>query len=491
MGKRLRWIVALAALVGTVGITAADAAPTGGPTAAQVGASPFDSPTVFCTKSTAPAGTRNSASPGVTPSSINITDMSIDTEALKRLGVDQLNFHETFVTFFNEVNKCGGINGRKVNLKTALYNPTAPDLTGHLQAICIKATEDQKAFVVVGIGPPQNTSIGRCVSVNHKSIFNGPVAMLSEDFADARGRLISIYPAGDRMAAGFIADAAGQGAFKGKKIGVIGTANTATSAGEQDAQYVDGLKKKGYSVADFEVLPCQGTVCTQGIGQAVSRMKAKDVDLVVMTHYVSITTVGQIFRELKAQNLKAPVLGPSTASLHADSVMPTYLRASGSDGAAFAAQNGWYAYNFQEVQNAWRTGQAKQTPVSRMCTATLAKALNQREYQFNETDISSGRWLSTNNICIQVRDIAKAIWSLGNNVTTDRMVAALRAQKETDKSMVSPDFRDKKWFMDKDVSPASVSVGKFAFPCPLPKVIAGNACFLPVDRPARVRRITY
>jgi ABC-type branched-subunit amino acid transport system substrate-binding protein len=489
----MRWIVALAALMGMVGVTAAEAAParSGAVTAAQVGASPFDSPNVFCTKSTAPPGTRNSASPGVTPSSINITDMSIDTEGLKRLGVDQLNFHETFVAFLNEINKCGGINGRKINLKTALYNPVAPDLTGHLQAICVKATEDQKAFVVVGIGPPQNTSIGRCVSVNHKSIFNGPVAMLSQDFADAKGRLISIYPAGDRMAAGFIADAANQGAFKGKTVGVIGSANTATSAGEQDDQYVDGLKKKGVNVADFEVLPCQGTVCTQGIGQAVSRMKAKDVDLVVMTHYVSITTVGQIFRELNVQDLKASVMGPSTASLHADSIMPAYLRASGTDGAQSAAQNGWYAYNFVEVQNAWRTGQAKQTTASRMCTATLAKALNQREYQFNEADISNGRWLSTNNVCIQVRDISRAIWSLGNNVTTERMVAALRLQKETDKSMVSPDFRDKKWFMDRDVSPASVSVGKFAFPCPLPKVITGNACFLPVDRPARVRRISY
>jgi hypothetical protein len=488
MGKRLRWIVALAALLGTVGVTTADASP---PKAAQVGANPFESTSVFCTKSTPPPGPRNSSSPGVTPSSITITDMSIDTEALKRLGVDQLNFHETFVAFFNEINKCGGINGRKINLKTALYNPTAPDLSGHLQAICLKATEDHKAFFVVEIGAPQNTSIGRCVSVNHKTIMNGPTAMLADDFADAKGRLVSIYPAGDRMAAGFIADAAAQGRLKGKKIGVLGTANTATSAGEQREQYVDGLKKKGYDVESFEILPCQGTVCSQGIGSAISRMKAKDVDLIFMTHYVSITSVGQIFRELKAQNVKAPVMGPSTAALHADSVMPNYLRSAGSDGAAWAAQNGWYAYNFVEILNAWRTGQAKPTPVSKMCTSTLAKALNQREYQFNETDVSNGRWVSTNNICIQVRDIAKAIWSLGNNVTTDRMIAALRAQKEVDKALASPDFRDKKWFLDKDVSPASVSVQKFAFPCPSPRLIAGNACFMPEDRPARVRRIQY
>ncbi|MCU1484273.1 MAG: hypothetical protein JWN67_1019 [Actinomycetia bacterium] len=490
MGKRLRSFVALAAVLGAV-VGVVEASPAPAKVVAAQAVSPFDSPDVFCTKSTPPSGTRNSSSPGVTPSSITITDMSIDTEALKRLGVDQLNFHETFVTFFNEINKCGGINGRKINLKTALYNPVAPDLSGHLQAICLKATEDHKAFFVVEIGAPQNTSIGRCVSVNHKTIMNGPVAMLADDFADAKGRLVSIYPAGDRMASGFIADAAAQGEFKGRTIGVIGTANTATSAGEQQDQYVDGLKKKGYDVASFEVLPCQGTVCSQGISSAVSRMKAKGVNLLIMTHYVSITSVGQIFRELRNQGLKAPVMGPSTAALHADSVMPNYLRSAGTDGAASAAANGWFAYNFVEIQNAWRTGQAKQTPVSKMCTATLAKALNQREYQFNETDISNGRWLSTNNICIQVRDIARAIWSLGSNVTTDRMVTALRAQKETDKSMVSPDFRDKKWFMDKDVAPASVSVGRFAFPCPLPKLISGNACFLPVDRPARVRRIKY
>ena len=489
MARILRRTVASVALLSSVAVGLAADAPAAPVRAAQA-VSPFDDQNVFCKAHTAPAGRRNASSPGVTANAINVTDMSIDTAALRRLGVDQMDFNQAFKAFWGEVNKCGGINGRRINFKSALYNPIAPDLAGHQQAICLEATEDHKAFVVVEIGAPQNSNIGRCVSVNHKTIFNGPVAMLAKDFADAKGRLISIYPAGDRMAAGFIADGHRQGIFKGKKIGVLGTQTSATAAAEQEEQFVDGLKKKGYDVESFEILPCQGTVCSQGVGSAITRMRNRGVNLVVMSHYVSITSIGQIFREMRNQGLRAPVHGPSTAALHADSVMPNFIRAAGSDGAQ-AALNGWYAYNFVEVQNAWRTGQAKETAVAKMCNATLAKALNQRVYRFNEDDISSGRWLSTGNVCVQVRDIARAIWSLGANVTTERMVAALRTQNETDQRMTGPDFRAKKWFMDRDVSPASVSVSKFAFPCPLPRVIQGNACFLPEDRPARVRRITY
>src|SRR4051794_14765931 len=108
-----RWrAFALAGLLGTVVTTVA----TTTPASSQSSSNPFASPTAFCTKSTAPPGTRNSSSPGVSPSTITIADASLDVEQLRKLGSDQMNFHQAFQTYWDEVNKCGGINGRKVIL---------------------------------------------------------------------------------------------------------------------------------------------------------------------------------------------------------------------------------------------------------------------------------------------------------------------------------------------------------------------------------------
>src|SRR4051812_38654955 len=95
-----------ASLLGIVGI--------GSGSAVAATATPYDSPSVFCTKAPVPAGTRNSSSPGITPSSITIADVSTDTVALKKIGVNLEDFHGMFKAFWDQINDCGGINGRKI-----------------------------------------------------------------------------------------------------------------------------------------------------------------------------------------------------------------------------------------------------------------------------------------------------------------------------------------------------------------------------------------
>lgn len=484
--RRVTRVVALVALVGALASITQQA--TAAPVRAAQAAGPFDSDSVFCSKHSAPAGRRNASAPGVTPSSITMTDASLDTEALRRLGSDQMNFSQAWRAYWDEVNKCGGINGRKVIVKTAMWNALAPDQAGHQQAICLKATEDHKSLIMFGIGTP---NIGRCVSVNHRTITVANTGVPSSEFRDSRGRIISIYPAGDKLAEGFIKWGHRDGLFKGKKIGVLGSAQLVTNAAETKKEYEDDLQARGYDVAATEVLPCTGQVCTQGLGSAVSRMRARGVNLIVLTHHVSVTTMGSIFRELRSQGLRAPVYGPDTDSANGDNAMPNFIRGAGSDGAQAAAQNGWYALNMNEVRNAWRVNQAKDTPFARMCTATLAKALKQRQYQYNPTDIGNSRWGGATTICTYVRDIARAIHGLGNTVTTDRLVAAFKAQRQKDNRDTGKDFRGTRvWYMDRDVTPSFGTLAKLNFPCPLPTPGSHPACFLPVDRPARVIKLT-
>ena len=493
MNKR-RWlrVLPLAALLITSGITTAGAA-SSGTRAAQASTSMFARDDVYCTPSR-PLPGRKASSPGVGVNAITITDMSIDSAGLARLGISQPEYEKFFTVFANEINKCGGINGRKINLKKAVYNPAAPDLAGHIQALCLKATEDHKAFVVVGVGTPQGTALQRCISVSHKTMYNGPVNMPSVDYADAKGRLFSVNSAADKSAAAVISDMIGQSVFRGRKVGIIGSATSPTAAAEQRVQYEDYLEKKNIDVESFEILPCQGNVCVQGIGPAIRRMKDKGVNLMIMTAYVSVTTVGSIFREMANQNLRAPVYGPHTGSLHADSVQQTLVRTTGNDGARFVSNNGFYAFNTLDVQGAWRTGQAGPSKIALTCNSIVAKALKQNLYEFGERDINTSRWTGPPSACVQLREIARAIESLGANVTTERMVAAIKTQKAIDDTYTYrgvPEFSARKWYSDRSVTPTKGVMLKFNFPCPLPTVQSANACFLPVDRPARVRTIKY
>lgn len=488
--RRLLGVMVLGALIGGLITTTASASSSSdrGHSAAQAATNPFADQNVFCKAGTpVAAGRRNTSAPGVSANQINITDMSIDTSALRRLtGSELQDFYAAHRAYWNEVNKCGGINGRKINLRTAKYNPVAPDQAGHTQALCLKATEDQQAFIVMGVGPPQ---VQNCVAVRHRSIMLASTGVLNSEYRGSKGRIITFTPGGDASAAAYIADAKAQNTFRGKKVAILGSNNTTTAVADQQRQYVDGFKRAGIDVEAYEVLPCTGTVCTQGLGSAIGRLRAKGVDAVVLTQHVSVTTVGSIWREMRQQNFRVQVHDAFTDSLNGDSGLGAMVRTAGADGANFAESAGWYATKLYDVHNGWRIGSSKETPFARMCTATLAKANNERQYRYTEQDISNGRWGGTTIICQHVRALASAIWSLGANVTTDRLVVALRNQRRIDYWDTGKSFRDKQWFMDGQLDPNKAMTAKFAFPCPLPRATPGEGCFLAVDRPARVRTI--
>lgn len=481
--RRLRAILGALVLGAALTVTTTNA--SSAMTAAQTGSNPFSDQNVFCKKHAVAPGNRNASSPGVTPSSITIVDMSIDSVALRRFGSNLQDFLAAYKAYWNEVNKCGGINGRKLVLKTALYNPLAPDLAGHRQALCLRVTEDFKALVNVGIGMPQ---MQRCVSVNHRTISFAAAETPSSDYRDSRGRIVSIYPASDMLAEAFIKDGKANGIFRGKKVGVLAAAVQATSTQETRREYVEELKRAGID-AELEMLPCTGTVCTQGIGPAISRLKSKGVDLVVLAHTVTVASVGSVFREMRAQSFRAQVWGPDIDAIHSDSNMKNFVRTAGADGAAWAAQHGFYSVA-ATIRNGWRTGQVKEAPYGRMCQQTVAKALNQRVYQYGETDIGNARWPGMATVCTYVRSLARAIHSLGNNVTTDRLVVALRNQTVNDRRDTTPIYRNKQWYSGSDVRPSHGVTHKFNFPCRLPRA-TDDACMITVDRPARARVIRY
>ncbi len=120
---------------------------------------------------TASASTRTAPSaptPGVTASTIKVGYIYPDTENLPAgftlpdtgSQVDQAK------AFVDDLNQRGGINGRKVELKTYKFSLTA-DALADMRAQCLKATEDDKVFAV--LTPSFFADPVLCVTQQHKT----------------------------------------------------------------------------------------------------------------------------------------------------------------------------------------------------------------------------------------------------------------------------------------------------------------------------------
>ena len=93
-------------------------------------------------------------------------------------------------TFAQMVNNCGGINGRQLDLAVVEQAGGAADQATTLanaQAACIKATEDEKPFIVMtwtGFAAPQ------CITDDHKTLMLDGLVTQNEYLKTAQGRHI-------------------------------------------------------------------------------------------------------------------------------------------------------------------------------------------------------------------------------------------------------------------------------------------------------------
>ena len=114
----------------------------------------------FCEPTTEkPEETPKATDDGITADSISVTQIRVTLEDLEALGFaipigDPADQAERFVGLIND--RCGGINGRKLDLSIVEAPPLAPagqDPQAIAQAACISATEDHKAvFAYSGTG---------------------------------------------------------------------------------------------------------------------------------------------------------------------------------------------------------------------------------------------------------------------------------------------------------------------------------------------------
>jgi ABC-type branched-subunit amino acid transport system substrate-binding protein len=480
--------VAVLAVVTTI----AGLCAVGTPTAqAQTGPNPFAREDKFCVKHTPPPGRRNSSTPGVTPDRLLWAEGATDAKALARVGAQIVPTEEIVAGLVAEINEvCGGINGRKITLKHANNNPLNPDPVSMLSANCLKLTEDYKAMVILA-----NTNLApfiRCATAQHKAIVQvaAPGAYDTEDLRAAKGRLFSNYPPNDQVAATFIDFADKRSLLKGQKVVVLGI-QTAGSTTAQDLtkQYIEPLKARGID-AYLEVVPCIGTSnCRGQVPAIVTRAKANGVDTIVTSHIMSNSTLGVLWKQMYEQNLRARITGPTSLTIHSDPQQISMVNEAGAAAARFVSDLGQTAYSpdEQNIVGAWRYGY-KESTFAKTCLEVVNRRLkNNPAWSYTERFLTGSNYFGPTSVCKALRAVARATWSLGNTVTTERLAAAL-AKEPGDKLQVGiPEFRKAALYSLADSKPTKLAPIRLHFPCPITTSTTQSACHLPMDRPIRAR----
>jgi Periplasmic binding protein len=203
--------------------------------------------------STTKAGGANAANTasakGVTADTIKLGLSYPDLEALAKQGlikVDNGDYAKIGQVLVDDINKNGGVNGRKIELAIAKYSVLEPSAQ---TAACTQLTEDDKVFLILGGFIAENNL---CAIQQHATpvIFGYGAGFNQIILAKAKAPFTTYEASDERSTGALIKLLDQQGSLKGKKIGLYGTLATAKPL--LDLTKTD-LEAAGYQVTDSAV----------------------------------------------------------------------------------------------------------------------------------------------------------------------------------------------------------------------------------------------
>lgn len=428
------------------------AVPAGGQTADT-----FTGTAAFC-KVGAPAPT----------GSVQIVQVRNQLEQLDKIGfnVPVGDPIDIFQVFADEINKCGGVGGKKIEMKTVEYSSLDP---ASRDKVCVAATEDNKPLVVVNStslqGPPVT-----CIAVEKKVPFIGTQGAPEADYKQANGRLstidVSLEGSLRNMADYLVANHR----FDGKKIGVV-TGDLAGLDKVTKESLVDYLATKGVKVAAFETIGCAGAAtCGAGIPPAVESFKNAGVDVVLPT--LNIVSLPAFIKEMATQGMKATFYQSNFNSMGGD--LPTDKVVAFGGPEAAALYNGATVIDWQATGVA-RVPNYKPDAFSDMCNATYAKGTKLGlSYSMKDTPVPFGM---VGTVCSIMRIVGRSGAAAGKDLNGDTFGKAMSNLGPVDLNLGIPGSLRP----DKMAMPDQIHTSTVVYPCPTPEFKSG--CVIPTTDP--------
>lgn len=276
----------------------------------------------------------NPRADGVTADSIRLGVTYVDLEALADvIDIDHGDYEAAYQALADDINADGGINGRQLDL---VFQPIVPVGTTEADAACVRLTEDEGVFAVVGF---MLDDAPLCYSGVHDTpVIGGTITQERLDRGEAPWFSNEASPENitDRLVEAFAAD----GAFDGATTGVIAL------AADQDLMedvVVPTLEASDIEVADTAAVDVPDDDQAAGLAQVgviAERFRAAGIDTVLTVGNATVIT---------AQGLGATGFRPRLLATNAASLLGYLSSADGFDAEVVqdALTGGYAPYEVQ------------------------------------------------------------------------------------------------------------------------------------------------
>ncbi len=224
--------------------------------------------------SAASASGQDQSAPGVTAKTIKVGITYPDVAAIRNLiNVDPGNYPDAYNALIDQINAHGGVGGRKI---VPVYAPVDPLGTAGAATACTQLTEDDKVFVAIGFFQQVDTA---CYVQTHDTPIIG-ASLSASQTAAAHAPWFNTLLSDTELVPKEMAIFEHEGAFKGKKVGVVATSADTVELG----LVTSALKKLNVDVVQTAVngVPDTDTAAQVAEYQSIAQKFQSDgVDLVV------------------------------------------------------------------------------------------------------------------------------------------------------------------------------------------------------------------
>ena len=226
------------------------------------------------------AGTRSgrSAAPGVTKNAIDLGVTYVDLSQTD-IAIEVGDWVDIYTAVIDDLNAKGGVNGRKIN---PVFAPVSPIGTVPAQEACVKLTEDEQVFAVIGffLGDAP-----LCYVAQHDTPVLGGT-QTAEFLAQAKAPWYSL-DAGDAVFTQVLDAFAADGAFKGGTLGIVSDAQQQSVLDDLVLPKLKELKVKS-TVATITATQGDSVAAEQQSGVIAERFAADGVKTVLIMGQTAI-----------------------------------------------------------------------------------------------------------------------------------------------------------------------------------------------------------
>jgi ABC-type branched-subunit amino acid transport system substrate-binding protein len=352
----------------------------------------------------APASGRTASDIGITPSAIKLGVLIPSDNSSKAGGsFSQVigSPKQQWQAYIDEVNGKGGILGRKIEPVFREYDGLDLDAQ---RAACVYLTEQAKVFAIVNSGGFYGDPI-LCVTQQHKTPFIGQAGEALDFYQKSNGLYFSTTPNKDRVLRNLVIAAMRDGAFRGKKIGIL--SRDGIDAIPVDRSLKPELKANGLTVTYEARISSDDSAAQSQIPIEVQQMRNKGVNLIMLE-------TGLIVANVFAQQ--------------ADSqrYYPQYMTSDFASGGADIYTIGMPAsFAGSVTYTALRTGEARAGMPEPPTDAACRKVFERRTG--HKLDHTSTEYSLTITACGILTEFDQAMATAGANPTRKLLSQALQA----------------------------------------------------------------